>query len=64
MPSSPLELMPSETARDVDGLSSLSENRAVQHDATNNSAPPLSHFHHIVMDKFPDLKCIMLEGAD
>jgi len=25
MPSSPLELMPSETAKDVDGLSSLSE---------------------------------------
>ena len=57
MPSGPLKLMPSETARDVDGLSSLSENRAVQHDTTINSAPPLSHFHQIFIDKFPDLKC-------
>ena len=64
MPSSSLELMSSETARDVYGSSSLSENRAVQHDATIDSAPPLSHFHQIVIDKFPDLKCTMLEGVD
>ena len=64
MPSISLEFMPGETARDVFGSSSLSENRAVQHDATINSAPPLSYFHQMVIDKFPDLKCTMLGGAD
>ena len=62
--SSPLESMPSEMARDVDGSSTLSENQAVQHDAITTSAPPLSQFHRIVLDKFPDLKSTMLEGSD
>ena len=69
MPSSPLELLPSEMSRDIEDSSCLSENldnRAVEleSDEIIANVPPLSHFHQIVVDKFPDLKSTMLEVSD
>jgi len=52
-----IEWMPT----DVKSLSSLSESQTGEHCSIN--VPPLSQFQQIVVDKFPDLRCTMLEDS-
>jgi len=56
-----IEWMPTEMARDVKSLSSLSENQTGEHCSIN--VPPLSQFQQIVVDKYPDLRSTMLEDS-